>query len=40
MHTGFWLGNMQRKSPLVRHKHGLEDNIIMELKEMRWEGVD
>jgi hypothetical protein len=35
MHAGFWLGNIQGKNPLVRHKHGWEDNIIMDLKEMR-----
>jgi hypothetical protein len=31
---------MQGKSPLVRHKCGWKDNIIMDLKEMRWERVD
>jgi len=40
MHAGFWLGNMQEKSPLVRHNHGWEDNIIIDFKEMRWESVD
>jgi hypothetical protein len=33
-------GNPEGKRPLGRRKHRWEDNIKMDLKHTRWEGVD
>jgi hypothetical protein len=38
MHTKFWLGNL--KGTLRRPKHGWEDNIRMDLREIEWEVVN
>jgi hypothetical protein len=32
-------GKPDRKRPLKRPRHGWEDNIKMDLKEIEWEGV-
>jgi len=38
MHKIFWLEDLKRT--LGRSRHRWEDNIIMNLREIRWEGVD
>jgi hypothetical protein len=37
-HTGFWWG--EGKTPLGRPRHRWEDNIKMNLQEVRWRGMD
>jgi hypothetical protein len=39
MHTELWSENLKERS-LGKPRHGLEDNIRMNLREMVWEGVD
>jgi hypothetical protein len=34
------VGKLEGKRPLRRSRHRWEDNIRMDLKEIRWEGVD
>jgi hypothetical protein len=34
------VGKPEGKRPLGRSRHRWEDNIIMDLREMGWEGVD
>jgi hypothetical protein len=33
------VGKPEGKRPLVRPSHGWEDNIEMDLKELRWDGI-
>jgi hypothetical protein len=40
MHTEFLVGNLEGKRPLKRFRRMWEDNIIMDLTEIGWEGVD
>jgi hypothetical protein len=35
----FWLENLKER-PLGRPRHSWEDNIRVDLRETRWEGVD
>jgi hypothetical protein len=39
MHTIF-IGKFYGKRPLGRHRCTWEDNIRMDLRKIRWEGVD
>jgi hypothetical protein len=39
MGTKFWLENLKRRA-LGRPSHRGEDNNMMDLKEIGWEGVD
>jgi hypothetical protein len=34
------VGKPERKRPFKRPRHRLEDNIIMDLREIRWGGLD
>jgi hypothetical protein len=34
------VGKPEGKRPFGRHRRGWEDNIKMDLREMRWEGMD
>jgi hypothetical protein len=34
------VGKTERKRPLGRRKHRWEDNIIIDLREIWWKGVD
>jgi hypothetical protein len=40
MLTVFWLGNLKGKGSLRRRRRRWEDDIRMNLREIRWEGVD
>jgi hypothetical protein len=35
-----FVGKPEGQRPLGRHRHRLEDNITMDLKEIVWEGMD
>jgi hypothetical protein len=39
MHTIFWLENLKGSS-LRRPRRRLEDNIRLDLREIRWEGLE
>jgi hypothetical protein len=39
MHLGFWWES-QKERPLRRPRCGLEDNIKMDLNDIRWVGLD
>jgi hypothetical protein len=34
------VGKPERKRPLGRRRHGLEDNVKMDLRETGWGGMD
>jgi hypothetical protein len=36
VHTGFWVGTPWGKKPLLKPRHRWEDNIKMDLQEVRW----
>ena len=38
-HTEFWWGNLKERHHMEENVE-MEDNINMDLKEMRWENVD
>ena len=40
MRTGFLIGKPVRKRPLGRPRHRFEDNIKMDLEEVKWVGMD
>jgi hypothetical protein len=40
MHTKFWFENLKVMDPLGRLTHRWEDNITMNLGEIRWKYVD
>jgi hypothetical protein len=40
MLTLFWLGKPERKRPHGRLRHGWNDNIRMDHREIKWEVVD
>jgi hypothetical protein len=40
MHTFFLFGKSEGKRPLGRPRHRWEDNIKMDLREIRLQGVD
>jgi hypothetical protein len=40
MHTKFWSENLKGRDHLENLGIGFEDNIIMVLREIGWEGVD
>jgi hypothetical protein len=35
-----FVGKLERKRPLIRSRHRCDDNIRMDLREIRWEGED
>ena len=40
MYTGFWWGKPEGRRPLGRPRRGWEDNIKMDLQEVRRAGMD
>jgi hypothetical protein len=40
LRTNFWWGKPKGKRPLKRTRRRLEDNIIMDLRDIGWEFVD
>jgi hypothetical protein len=40
MHIGFWWGSQKEKRPLERPRHMWDDNVKMDLREIRWAGMD
>jgi len=40
LHTGFWWGNPRKRDQLGRSRRRLEDNIKMDLQEVRCGGMD
>jgi hypothetical protein len=40
MYMGFWWESQKEKKPLVRPTRRGEDNIIMDLREIGWGGMD
>ena len=40
VYTGIWCGNLRGKGPLGRIRHRWEDNITMDLQEVRYGGMD
>jgi hypothetical protein len=40
MHTIFWLENLKGTDSFRRPRHSQEDNITVDLREIRWEDMD
>jgi hypothetical protein len=40
MHIGYWWGKLEGKSPLGRPRRKRVDNVIMDLREIGWNGMD
>ena len=40
VYTGFWCGKSERKRPLERPRRRWNDNIKMDLQEVRWRSMD
>ena len=38
VHTGFWWGKTEGKRPLGKARCRREDNITMDIREVRWGG--
>jgi hypothetical protein len=34
------MGKLEGKGPIERHRHRWEDNIILDLRERGWGGID
>jgi hypothetical protein len=40
MHIGYWWESQKERDPVGRPRRGWVDNIILDLREIGWDGMD